>query len=116
MDVLLAIPMEVILALTVIQTLIAIHYARQGMEDRKSVRVIDSAFTGIILLTVLNLEPLTAQMWSAGLFILVRFGGVFYVEGRLHGKGMASVKKDLPIALIGLLVIFLILWGLDRFL
>ena len=79
--------MAVILALTVIQTLIAIHYARQGMEDRKSVRVIDSAFTGIILLTVLNLEPLTAQMWGAGLFILVRFGGVFMWREGSMGKG-----------------------------
>lgn len=60
MNVLLVIPMAVILALTVIQTLVTIHYARRGMEDRQSVRVIDSVFTGIILLTVLSLEPLAA--------------------------------------------------------
>lgn len=60
MNTLLVIPMAVILALTVIQTLVAIHYARRGMEDRQSVRVIDSVFTGIILLTVLSLEPLAA--------------------------------------------------------
>ena len=115
MNVLLVIPMAVILALTVIQTLVTIHYARRGMEDRKSVRVIDSVFTGIILLTVLSLKPLAAQMWGAGLYMVLRFGGIFYVEGKLRGKGMAAVKKDLPMVLAGIFVLWLILWALDYF-
>lgn len=116
MNTLLVIPMAVILALTVIQTLVTIHYARRGMEDRQSVRVIDSVFTGIILLTVLSLEPLAAQMWGVGLYMVLRFGGIFYVEGKLRGKGMAAVKKDLPMVLAGFFVLWIILWGLDHFL
>ncbi len=116
MNMLLFIPTTLIVLLAILQGVVLIHYAKGNLEKGRKARAIDAVFSAVIILIVLTLEPLMAELCGVALFFLLRSATYFYVEGRLRGKGVAVVKKGIPVVLGGLLVLFLILWGLDRFL
>lgn len=112
-----AVVVALVLVLGSLQVVARHYYAHLEEKRSKGAWIVDLWLTGVNLLLVTRLPLLKAQLLVGGLYVLVQWGSLTYTTGKLRGEGFRkTAQKDLPKTLIGLLVIFLILWGLDRFL
>lgn len=116
MERLLVIPILAVAALVVAQGAIQIYFARREMKKSTTAKILSAVIFAAVIVLIRSVEVLRLELILLAAYVFCQSMVIFYIEGKLHGQGVNVVKRDLPKVILGILIMVVVIWFIERLL